>query len=310
MIVGAGAAGVVCCLIHVDSDPELISRSIVETDGREESERGQDKAGMLGDVPACQTCGRYRSVSSWGSSPAHLIFTGVLVMPRAQPEALEPAGPSPVRPEPSRVRCRASAGPGLGLENFQAQAGPASLGLYIHPKVWYPAKTSKPAVFQHVMNIDGQAQARPGQTLAAGLGSGLKNLKLEPAQAGPKPRLSGQTGPEESQARTRSGRAQAQAFRPNRALGITTPDDKWINEAIEESKVVKANSCWCGLDTIWWDILNALSEYSLIETNVVDVAKKKKKKVIKRPSSSTPSPQLEVLRNFVDKPARRTHSML
>ncbi|KAJ7927857.1 hypothetical protein B0H13DRAFT_1860903 [Mycena leptocephala] len=40
-----------------------------------------------------------------------------------------------------------------------------------------------------------QAQARPGQALSAGSGSGLKNLKPEPAQARPKPGISGQAGP-------------------------------------------------------------------------------------------------------------------
>ncbi|KAJ7149177.1 hypothetical protein C8R43DRAFT_952022 [Mycena crocata] len=39
-----------------------------------------------------------------------------LVMPKARPEALKPAKPSPPRPEPSQARRRAFAGLGLGLE--------------------------------------------------------------------------------------------------------------------------------------------------------------------------------------------------
>ncbi|KAJ6473069.1 hypothetical protein C8R45DRAFT_936104 [Mycena sanguinolenta] len=52
-----------------------------------------------------------------------------IVMSRARPEALKPAKPGPFRPGQARPDCRACAGSGLGLEDFQARPGPPSPGL-------------------------------------------------------------------------------------------------------------------------------------------------------------------------------------
>ncbi|KAJ7853071.1 hypothetical protein B0H14DRAFT_2580638 [Mycena olivaceomarginata] len=60
----------------------------------------------------------------WPSEQPQDCTAPQLVFCTARPEALKPAKPGPHKPEPSRALDRASSGPGLGLEIFQALPGP------------------------------------------------------------------------------------------------------------------------------------------------------------------------------------------
>ncbi|KAJ7698843.1 hypothetical protein B0H16DRAFT_1484315 [Mycena metata] len=148
-----------------------------------------------------------------------LVLADFLRVIRPPPSPRAPgsdvAGPAQAL-RPSRARHKAWAGLGLGLEKWQAcEASQARAWIYMAKSVPMCQQSVDPPNYSGVQCSEqpkknpnfvvgtfawAQARAQGFRPRTQGSGSGLENLKPEPAQAEPKPGHSGRAGPATSRA--------------------------------------------------------------------------------------------------------------